>query len=438
MSIYRENIALLRKNHPVLFGRFIMALKNLEDSDDWYRICGIHGNTFKPGDPAVLCPTDPTIVAELANTGEPLYCAHSVEPFIAWHVPYLYEFEQLLNYYDQSLGEKSYIALPYFDITDDTYDYSFLNESHISILYNNKTHRIHNPLASAYFYYHGIKTRVRRNGIVQGNTRANRSQLKTIRRQLYNTLHAKTYEEFSSQLVFVGKSYKPYPYCPLETPHNSIHDLIGGEGGNMSYVDISAFDPLFWLHHANMDRFFYNWLLKHGPSVFSQKSLESTLAPFTPNIYGWENDTLDFLRIQDVIDLNQYPYTYHSLVANEITTRSAYIHIIDLLIPPESVLFNVFIYPKTIDVLEKDTWFAGSAFWFGINRSEKYCKRCECTRTNLSVDVLDFVKEKGIHKENIGEYQVFIEGKGRLKKSDDGKYMTYRIEEFDGSIVIDI
>ena len=42
----RYNIVDLKNNYPEEFGRFVMALKNLEESDDWYRICGIHGNTF--------------------------------------------------------------------------------------------------------------------------------------------------------------------------------------------------------------------------------------------------------------------------------------------------------------------------------------------------------------------------------------------------------
>lgn len=28
----------------------------------------------------------------------------------------------------------------------------------------------------------------------------------------------------------------------------------------MSDTKISAYDPLFWLHHCNMDRYFYDWL----------------------------------------------------------------------------------------------------------------------------------------------------------------------------------
>ena len=38
----------------------------------------------------------------------------------------------------------------------------------------------------------------------------------------------------------------------LESIHNNYHDLLG-TGGNMSYVETAAFDPIFWIHH---------WLVK--------------------------------------------------------------------------------------------------------------------------------------------------------------------------------
>lgn len=40
-------------------------------------------------------------------------------------------------------------------------------------------------------------------------------------------------------------------------PHNPVHNLIGGA---MSYVSISPRDPLFWVHHANIDRLWAAWL----------------------------------------------------------------------------------------------------------------------------------------------------------------------------------
>lgn len=442
---FRVNIITLKDNHPHEFGKFMMALKNLEDSDDWPRICGIHGNTFKPNDSGVLCPTDPKIVEKLAKTGEPVYCAHSVEPFIAWHVPYLYEFEQLLNLYNHS-NDKEYITLPYFDISQQDNDYSFLNCQEIEIVYNNETIVIRNPLASAYYYPNGIKTQISRNGIVNATTKQDKIRLKTVRRQLYNTLHAKTYEEFSSQVVSLTKTYKPYGYVPLETPHNSIHDIIGGEGGNMSDISISAFDPIFWLHHCNMDRFFYNWLKKHTNSQhsnFSKNSLESTLAPFSKEpIFGWQNNMPNFLLLKDVLDLQQYPYMYFPIILHTIETKHAYIDIVDIPIPPESITINAYLFPKNIQITEdnKDDWYTGSVSWFGLNRATTYCNRCEKVRTNLKIDILDFVNEHHINQTNIDDYEIFLEGKGKLIKNTNGEYRLYDKNEIlqDGSVNIQL
>lgn len=41
----------------------------------------------------------------------------------------------------------------------------------------------------------------------------------------------------------------------FESVHDSVHNAAGGEtGGHMYYLDQSAFDPIFWLHHTNVDR----------------------------------------------------------------------------------------------------------------------------------------------------------------------------------------
>ena len=51
----RRNIIDVKEKIPSEFGRFIVALRNLELSDDWSRICGIHGATFDPNDDDVKC-----------------------------------------------------------------------------------------------------------------------------------------------------------------------------------------------------------------------------------------------------------------------------------------------------------------------------------------------------------------------------------------------
>jgi tyrosinase len=54
------------------------------------------------------------------------------------------------------------------------------------------------------------------------------------------------------------------------TPHNVIHGQIGGpgagqcQGGLMSDARCAARDPIFWLHHANIDRLWNDWLALGG------------------------------------------------------------------------------------------------------------------------------------------------------------------------------
>lgn len=39
-------------------------------------------------------------------------------------------------------------------------------------------------------------------------------------------------------------------YNSLEAIHSNIHIATGGVHGHMYYIPFSAFDPVFWLHHA--------------------------------------------------------------------------------------------------------------------------------------------------------------------------------------------
>ncbi|KAF3912744.1 Tyrosinase [Dactylellina cionopaga] len=50
----------------------------------------------------------------------------------------------------------------------------------------------------------------------------------------------------------------PNSYQSLESIHNEIHGITGG-GGHMSWNTVSSFDPIFWLHHCNVDRLFAIW-----------------------------------------------------------------------------------------------------------------------------------------------------------------------------------
>ena len=46
-----------------------------------------------------------------------------------------------------------------------------------------------------------------------------------------------------------------------QTPHNSVHSTVGG---NMGSLASAALDPVFWLHHSNIDRLWSVWLGMQG------------------------------------------------------------------------------------------------------------------------------------------------------------------------------
>jgi tyrosinase len=77
-------------------------------------------------------------------------------------------------------------------------------------------------------------------------------------------LHDATYQVLTKTKVYGEMANNGYPgqitgAGSLENPHGTVHNLIGGSYGHMTYLDYSAFDPIFWLHHCNVDRLFAIW-----------------------------------------------------------------------------------------------------------------------------------------------------------------------------------
>jgi hypothetical protein len=450
-KVKRQNIVTMRAGHPERFGRFIMALRNLIDSDDWPRICGIHGNTFAPGDKKVACPTDPATVTTIGETGEPFYCKHAVYSFIGWHTPYVYQFELLLNKYNRSKCN-DYIALPWLDLTVDTEaDYGFLESETIAIIYDKRRRVVSNPLAGAYYYVDGVKTPTTRGGFFKARNAAERLELRTVRKQLNNALYAGSYERFSSSPVSKSVAGVVVDYVPLETPHNHLHDIIGGDNGNMSQVNISAFDPVFWLHHCNMDRHFYTWMYMNSggfrrsiyPERVGRDVWGASCAPFSSkyvygadpfcHAYGWTNGSGKYMEMCEGLQLERYPYTYDIIVPRPFVPLTSFIELIDIPIPRESMKIMAYIHPLGLE-LDRVAHFAGVGVWFGVNQNVVSCGRCAVTRTNIKIDIAEAAAGLGLTAATLDNYVVVLEGVGRLI-SDNVGYKTYNVGEIiqDGS-----
>lgn len=107
----------------------------------------------------------------------------------------------------------------------------------------------------------------------------------------------------------------------LEAIHNSYHWGIGGTRGTMTDPGLAAFDPVFWLHHCQIDRLMAIWQAAHPDAWFAgtkgTRIAEDGLIPFTKA----RKDVTSNL-VQKVTDLG---YTYNDLSSNPKEVTANYV-----------------------------------------------------------------------------------------------------------------
>ncbi|MCJ1229614.1 hypothetical protein MMC12_006283 [Toensbergia leucococca] len=102
---------------------------------------------------------------------------------------------------------------------------------------------------------------------VRGPDSAGQSQPDMVNKQL--AANGQAFQTLTYQLLAAESDYAPFSntgyfdsrgnrYNSLENMHNVIHSIVGS-GGHMSDIPFAGFDPIFWLHHANVDRLFAIW-----------------------------------------------------------------------------------------------------------------------------------------------------------------------------------
>jgi tyrosinase len=132
-----------------------------------------------------------------------------------------------------------------------------------------------------------------------------------------------------------------------QTPHDAVHSRIGGLMGE---VPLSARDPIFWLHHANIDRLWEVWrkldgsvdLLDQG-GISEQLAAEWRSARFA---FGG-NGSITVYSIEDVMDTTKPPMNYEyevttlpddigaMVMTRRQTTREAMIAVDETTPPPQ-------------------------------------------------------------------------------------------------------
>ena len=152
-------------------------------------------------------------------------CPHKNWFFLPWHRAYLNYFEQLCQ---EVLGDANF-ALPYWDWT--------------------QSPRLPAPFAdpASPLFIAGRNTRINLGAPVQ-------------RPSIDRILRIESYSTFGSGIATVQRNRdddsEPGPGELEIGPHNHVHGQIGGEMGDYR----SPLDPIFWLHHNNIDRLWDSWV----------------------------------------------------------------------------------------------------------------------------------------------------------------------------------
>jgi len=63
----------------------------------------------------------------------------------------------------------------------------------------------------------------------------------------------------------------------LEQVHDFVHVWVGGTVGEVPYA---AYDPIFWAHHAMIDRVWRLWQLRHPTAGLPAGILDEALPTF--------------------------------------------------------------------------------------------------------------------------------------------------------------
>jgi tyrosinase len=191
------------------------------------------------------------------------YCHLSPPDFYTWHRAYIYEFEERLRDAQQRTTGVATVTLPYWDwtlidpVADDAYGIPKIcsDPTYTDLV----TGRVKpNPLYSAY-------------SIATGTNTVRHPQ----RLGLYVNQRKRQVDDALADPDYISAENKVNG-----GPHGNVHIYTGG-GGDMTQVRTAAFDPIFWFHHAQVDRIFWLWQRRHGNSTVPQAQLDYVAAPWS-------------------------------------------------------------------------------------------------------------------------------------------------------------
>jgi tyrosinase len=317
-----------------------MAVRETNDLS-YYKLAGIHGIPHIPwGEPA----------SDEQDTDYG-YCTHASGLFATWHRPYLALLEQRIVTHAISEAKKfrgadrqRYMAaaqrvrIPYWDwAVDNSAVPPIVKQPKISVIRAGKNGRngtkteqvdIDNPLYSYRFTDEALKNeyftalylqasetlRQPTDAYTSHNDVADATMQRNYaarRQNTYNLFSIPSFAEFSSTAFSAGGV--PNAWTSVESIHNQVHGSMGGTTrglqGHMALVEYSSFDPIFWLHHVQVDRLsamyqavYPGRLVTPQPAtgVFARKVKEGDMDTIDTPLWPFKKPTGEYYTSRDV------------------------------------------------------------------------------------------------------------------------------------------
>lgn len=228
-------------------------------------------------------------------------CQHGTWYFLPWHRMYCYWFERIVRSIVVAQGGPADWALPFWNYSE--------SQAHAALppAFREKTYdpdgsgtQVPNPL---YIPARGI-------GYNEGRSLpASATSLAALSSTNFTGAPLPGFGG-----VVTGFSHEPTRFGLLEqVPHNIVHVLVGGnargecQGGWMSDPNCAAEDPIFWLHHSNIDRLWDVW----NTAGNTNPTTDAAWTGFEFHFWD-ENGTEQVMTPGDVESLSQLDYTYEA------------------------------------------------------------------------------------------------------------------------------
>ncbi len=253
----------------------------------WQFLAAIHGRARTSGAPDTS--------NRLWNT-----CQHGSWYFLPWHRMYLLAFEAIIAH---TLGDESW-SLPYwYSLDPDDASTSVLPPAFRDTAADNNL-------------FTTERSRIANDG----------QRLPPLSGSVIDALHAGVYATTDGVSTFGGGERSRPSFSGDETglledtPHGAVHVLVGNDydaDGNpvrqgwMGSFYTAALDPIFWLHHANLDRLWQVWLdsdaehMNPPPGDRAWSNTKFTFPSPTGGTVSW--------RVGEVLSLPALGYEYESL-----------------------------------------------------------------------------------------------------------------------------